>query len=104
MTTLMVTPCPFLFPVSATVASILEGVGTPGQELQRRRGGRPWSKDVIPVHEQDQEGSEPGRTDPDDQMVRDPSPLGLVGQRPVDREQHGQEPRNRQERPPREDE
>src|SRR5437660_12777099 len=45
MTTLMVvTPCPFLVPVSATVASILEGVGTPGQELQRQGAVVPGQK------------------------------------------------------------
>src|SRR5437764_8562849 len=99
MTTLMVaTPCPFRVRFSATAFLILDGVGIPGQELKCRRGTRPRSKDVVPVHEQDGQSAETGRRDAHDQMVGDPPSFGEVGERPVEREQDGEEPWDRKQR------
>src|SRR5438093_11231204 len=99
ITTLMVTPCPLFVLIFSSVASILEVVGTPSQELQSP-GENPRSEDVVPVHEQGGEQAQGGRGHAHHEVVGDQAALGQVGQGPMDGKQHGDEPGIGQEGPP----
>src|SRR5438093_10813184 len=102
-TRMLLTAWAFEVVSSTTLSSILEVVGTPGQELEPEEETPP-SKDVVPGHEQDREDPQARRRDGHDGVVGDHAALGEVGQGPVDGEQHGQEPGDREQGSPREDE
>src|SRR4029450_4607972 len=90
MRTLMLTPRSSTIFGSTSVSCILEVVGIPGEELQPRGLKTSPSEAGVPAHEQRGEDPEERGGCGHHEVVRDPPPLGEVGEAPVDGEDHGQ--------------